>query len=86
MKEEIDFPYGRTQLYNLLKTLGFKYKKRGREGIISKRSDHIVWRESFLRRIKEVREKEQEREIVYTDEMWLNADQRVKKDWADLNA
>ena len=67
LKEEIDFPYGRTQLYNLLKTLGFKYKKRGREGIINERSDLIVWRESILRRIKEVREKEPGREIVYTD-------------------
>ena len=68
LKEEVDFPYGRTHSYNLLKTLGFKYKKRGREGIINKRSDLIVWRESFSRHIKEVREKEPGREIVYTDE------------------
>ena len=44
----------------------------------------IAWRESFLRRIKEIREKESERQIVYTDETWLNSGHRVKKEWIDL--
>ena len=68
LKEEINFPYGRTHLFRLLKTLGFKYKKRGRESILNERSDLIMWRESFLRRIREVRQKEPQREIVYSDE------------------
>ena len=86
LKEEINFPYGRTHLFRLLKTLGFKYKKRGRESILNERSDLIMWRESFLRRIREVREKEPQREIVYTDERWLNGGHRVKKEWMDLKA
>ena len=86
LKEEINFPYGRTHLFRLLKTLGFKYKKRGRESILNERSDLIMWRESFLRRIREVREKEPQREIVYTDETWLNGGHRVKKEWVDLKA
>ena len=80
LKEEINFPYGRTHLFRLLKTLGFKYKKRGRERIQNERSDLIMWRESFLRRIREVREKEPQREIVYTYETWLNGGHRVKKE------
>ena len=84
LKEEINFPYGRTHLFRLLKTLGFKYKKRGRESILNEKSDLIMWRESFLRRIREVREKEPQREIVYTDETWLNGGHRVKKEWVDL--
>ena len=32
-----------------------------------------------LRRIKEIREKEPKRQIVYTDETWLNSGHRVKK-------
>ena len=40
----------------------------------------------FLRRIREVREKEPQREIVYTDETWLNGGHRVKKEWVDLKA
>ena len=67
-------------------TLGFKYKKRGRESILNERSDLIMWRESFLRRIREVREKEPQREIVYTDETWLNGGHRVKKELVDLKA
>ena len=82
LKEEINFPHGRTHLFRLLKTLGFKYKKRGRESILNERSDLIMWRESFLRRIREVREKE----IVYTDETRLNGGHRVKKEWVDLKA
>ena len=39
-----------------------------------------------LRRIKEIREKEPERQIVYTDETWLNSGHRVKKEWIDLKA
>ena len=46
----------------------------------------IAWRESFSRRIKEIREKEPERQIVYTDETWLNSGHRVKKEWIDLKA
>ena len=45
-----------------------------------------MWRESFLRRIREVREKEPQREIVYTYETWLNGGHRVKKEWVDLKA
>ena len=86
LKEEINFRYGRTHLFRLLKTLGFKYKKRGRESILNERSDLIMWRESFLRRIREVREKEPQREIVYTDETLLNGGHRVKKEWVDLKA
>ena len=46
----------------------------------------IEWRENFLRRIKEIREKEPEREIVYTDETWLNAHHKVEKEWVDEEA
>ena len=69
LKEEINFPYGRTHLFRLLKTLGFKYKKRGRESILNERSDLIMWRESFLRRIREVREKDPERNSLYRRNM-----------------
>ena len=31
-------------------------------------------------------EKEPQREIVYTDETWLNAGHKVKKEWVDLKA
>ena len=86
LKEDINFPYGKTNLYNLLKKVGFRYQRRGREGIVNERSDLITWRWSYLKPIKEVRENEPQREIVYTDETWLNAGHKVKKEWVDLKA
>ena len=86
LKEEIAFPYSISTLGFVLKKLGFRFKRRQRESIIHERSDLNAWRESFLRRIKEIREKEPERQIVYTDETWLNSGHRVKKEWNDLKA
>ena len=68
LKEEIAFLYSISTLGFVLKKLGFRFKRRQRQYIIHERSDLIAWRESFLRRIKEIREKEPERQIVYTDE------------------
>ena len=86
LKEDNDFPYGKTNLYNLLKKFGFLYERRGREGIVNERSDLMTWRGSHLKRIKEVREKDPQTEIVYTDETWLNAGHKVKEEWVDLKA
>ena len=69
-----------------LKHLDLSIKKRGRESILNERSALIMWRVSFLRRIREVREKEPQREIVCTEETWLNGGHRVKKEWVDLKA
>ena len=86
LKEDFNFPYGRTWLGKLIKKLGFRFKKKARESILYERADLIEWRENFLRRIKEIREKEPEREIVYTDERWLNAHHKVEKEWVDKEA
>ena len=66
--------------------LGFKYKKRQRESIVHERTDLVAWTESFIRRIQEIRKNEPDREIVYTDETWLNAGHRIKKEWVHLEA
>ena len=70
----------------LIKKLGFHFKKKARESILYERADLIEWRENFLRRIKEIREKEPERGIIYTDETWLNANHKVEKEWVDEEA
>ena len=43
-----------------------------------------MWRERYLRRIKEIRENEPKSEIVYTDETWLNFGHKIEKEWVDL--
>ena len=39
-----------------------------------------------MRRIQEIRKNEPDREIVHTDETWLNVGHRIKKEWVDLEA
>ena len=88
LRDEIHFPYSITTLSLVLKMLGFKYKKRQRESVVHERADLValIMRESFMRRIQEMRKNEPDREIVYTDETWLNAGHRIKKEWVDLEA
>ena len=87
-KEKMNFPYGKTRLWRLLKKIGFGYEKRGRQRIISERPEIIAWRERYLRpdlrRIRKIREADPERAIVYTDETWLNQGHRTNKKWVDL--
>ena len=66
--------------------LGFNYKKRQRESIVHERADLVAWKESFMRRIQEIRTNKPDRGIVYTDETWLNAGHRIKKELVDLEA
>ena len=49
LKEKMNFPYGKTHLWRLLKKMGFGYEKRGRQRIISERPEIIAWRERYLR-------------------------------------
>ena len=54
LKEKMNFPYGKTHLWRLLKKMGFGYEKRGRQRIISERPEIIAWRERYLRRIRKI--------------------------------
>ena len=80
LKEKINFSYSKTHLWRSLKKMGFGYKKRGRQRMISERPEIIAWRERYLRRIRKIREADPERAIVYTDETWLNQGHRTKKE------
>ena len=80
----MNFPYGKTHLWRLLKKMGFGYEKRGRQRTISERPEIIAWRERYLRRIRKIREADPERAIVYMDETWLNHGHRTRKEWVDL--
>ena len=84
LKEKMNFPYGKTHVWRLLKKMGFGYEKRGRQRIISERPEIIAWRERYLRRIRKIREADPERSIVYMDETGLNQGHRTKKEWVDL--
>ena len=46
----------------------------------------MIFEISVLRRIKENRENEPKREIVYTDGTRLSSGHKIKKEWVDLKA
>ena len=86
LKEKMDFPYGRSHLHKLLNIMGFSFKFRGKERLIYERSDIIVWRERYLRAVKKFPENNPDKDIVYTDETWLNQGHRTKKEWVDVES
>ena len=85
MKSQLNFPYGRENLRQIFIKIGFRYRKRGRERIFCERGDIVSWREKYLRRIKQIREKEPERDIVYLDETWLTERHQKNMEWVDTS-
>ena len=69
----------------ILIKIGFRYRKRGRERIFYERGDIVSWREKYLRRIKQIREQEPERDIVYLDETYLTEGHQKNKEWVDTS-
>ena len=76
-----DLPdFKRTTLYELLKDLGFVYERRGKKALLLERDD-IAWRHKYLHKIKKFRS--ENRNIVYTDETWINVGQCTSRHWKD---
>ena len=82
LEEHMDFPYKRENLRLLLIKMGFRFTRRGRNSL----EDLIAERAKFIRRIREIREKEPHRKIIYTDETWINENHRLEKGWVDLES
>lgn len=82
VNEDDDLPsFKRTTFFIILKKLGFKFKKRGRNMFLSDRDDIILWRRNYLRTIKKYRE--EGRPIYYQDETWVNEGHTNDKVWMD---
>lgn len=71
----------RTTLYKILKKIGFKFNKRGRNSLLLDRDDIYFWRRKYLRAIKLARENHQK--IYYLDETWVNEGHTTSKAWED---
>lgn len=63
--------FKRSTFHKLLKSLDFKYVRRGRNSASLEREEIILWRRKFLKSIKKFRE--ENRKIYYLDETWENA-------------
>lgn len=63
--------FSRTSLWRLIKHLKFKYTTKKRNSALIERSDIVLWRIKYLKKIKKFRE--EGRPIYYLDETWVNA-------------
>lgn len=69
--------YKRSNLYRLLKDLGFVYTVRGRNSGLIENDNIVLWRNRFIEKIRKYRE--QERKIYYLSETWINIDDCTKQ-------
>ncbi|CAK9834558.1 hypothetical protein ANTRET_LOCUS11073 [Anthophora retusa] len=75
--------FKRTTFYKLLKSINFKFTRRGRDSFLNDREDIVVWRRSYLRQLKQFREAN--RQIYYLDETWINAGHAKNFVWKDTS-
>lgn len=54
----------RSTLQNLLKDMGFRYEKVGRNNMLIEKNEIITWRHNYLRQIKKLRN--ENKTIIYT--------------------
>ncbi|GFX01266.1 uncharacterized protein TNCV_4582311 [Trichonephila clavipes] len=59
----------------------FTFEKRKREGLCFLKDDIILWRRNYLRKIRELREKNAP--IYYLDETWVNEGHSETRVWQD---
>ncbi|CAH2105088.1 unnamed protein product [Euphydryas editha] len=82
VNEDPDLPnFSWSTLRKVIKYLNFKYVTKSRQSILIDRQDIILWRQRYLRKIKEIRK--EGRYIYYQDETWINEGHAPKKAWID---
>ena len=80
LKDDIKFDGSVSLLCNIVKELGFKWKRsQGRRKVIIERYDIVDLRCRYLKKIHEYREKNMN--IVYIDETWIDTSYTAKYCW-----
>lgn len=84
LREDVYFPFSRETLRKMLKANGFGWRKcQNKRKILVEKPAILHWRYKFLRAIRQYRE--EDRNIVYIDETWIDNDLTVKKCWQSQN-
>jgi hypothetical protein len=85
-KQVPEFKCGETSMKIILKNLGYKYKTNadGRKYLME-RTDIVCARMSFLRKMKELRDSNDDRPRFYLDETWINQNHTRKRMWLGEN-
>ena len=81
LKDKDAFPGGRSTLFKLLKSMGFRYHERNDKTFLYERRDIIEARHKYLRSVRRLRG--EGRPIIYLDETWLNAHAAPERIWYD---
>ena len=81
IRESTNFTGGRSSLHSILKKLGFKFANADGRKYLVERSEIVALRHSYLQTLRENRQSENPRPVIYQDETWLNAHHSVKKCW-----
>ena len=84
LKEDENFPeIGRRKLWKILHEMNFRWEKQNRKSLLIEKDEIVCWRRNYLRSIKEFRNNNTN--IYYLDETWLNEGYIVAKVWQDKN-
>lgn len=80
LKNKIDWKWSATSLRNVLKSMGFKWKKvQNKRQLLIERPDIVFWRSRFVVQLKNAREAGTE--IFYLDETWVDNNLTFGKCW-----
>ena len=87
LKEDIDFPGGKEFLRKILIKIGFQFKKcKNQRSFLMERSDIIVRRAAYLRRIRKNDSLvEDKKTVIFLDKTWIHPIYTVGKYWQDNN-
>jgi hypothetical protein len=68
---ELEYNYGRTTLYSILKSMGFRYKLENNRKILMERSFIIAKKIKFLRTYLQYLKNYPNVKFIYLDETWI---------------
>ena len=81
VKEQCNFPGGRFCLWKVLHEMGFSYRKRDSKQFLYEQRNILEQRHTYLQQIRKLRQ--QNVNIIYTDETWVNAHHTNEVIWVD---
>lgn len=81
LRGDINFKGGRETLRNLLKKIGFRFKRtQSNRKVLCERNDVAAWRASYLQKIKD-NERQNTKPVVYLDETYIHSSHSSGKCW-----
>lgn len=84
LRDKINFRWSEWSLRQILKEMGFKWRKCGsKRKLLIERPDIVNWRFEYLRDIRKLRG--QNKKIFYIDETWIDSNLTFQKCWKSVD-